>query len=201
MEYFPHVICLLEAIQLCRKNSYINWRYFLQVNMIIMLALWNQTELWVIPIISSGYKREVIHDITRLDKLMGPKEDDFRKPSWGKKEGHPKWYPLRPVFEGKFSLLLNLLPPCVYVSTQYSETRHLKISRVQPRAQNNLKGKRRTGTCVLLYLIVLQVFKREREVTHGLRREDRKMPVSDNYNLSPPANNKPETGRVGQGYN
>lgn len=55
--------------------------------MIIMLALCNQNELWVIPIVSSRYKGEVIHDITILDKLMGPKEDDFnRGPRKEKKE-------------------------------------------------------------------------------------------------------------------
>lgn len=52
-----------------------------------MLALCNQSELWVIPIISSGYKGEVIHDITTPDKLMGPKDDFNRKLSGGKRGG------------------------------------------------------------------------------------------------------------------
>jgi hypothetical protein len=136
--------------------------------MIVMLASRKQSELWVIPIISSGYKGGVIRDITRSDKRMGPREDGFnRKQSCGKKGGdetfHPKWCPLRPESEGEFSLLLNLFSPNSYISIPHSETRHLKISRLQPwRAQNNLKRERRTGTCVHLYLIVRQGFKRER---------------------------------------
>lgn len=83
-----------------------------------MLALCNQSELWVIPI-SSGYKGEVIHDITTSDKLIGPKEDDFnRKLSGGKRGGGMEPSILSGVHQdqslrGKFTVTQLVSPQCV----------------------------------------------------------------------------------------